>query len=203
MPKKDFSSVNNESLTSESNLGDIILQIRFSAKFHLQMCAVLSQNNNHNEALKHARLAALMCEDNIIKTQFLYKQIQLEYISKKGKKQGSIKSNHIQESEDFILFEEKIKEAEGIFLNIVGKIKQYKMGNFEEENSKNQEKNYESLKNVVRKVLLVKSSDDWTALLNIGNIMYLSALNVEDLDLDSDPKFELLRDAIIEKVSSC
>ena len=30
--------------------------------------------------------------------------------------------------------------------------------------------------------------------------MYLSALNYEDLDLDSDPKYELLRDAILEKV---
>ena len=42
--------------------------------------------------------------------------------------------------------------------------------------------------------------DDWIKLLNIGNIMYLSALNYEDLDLDSDPKYELLRDAIIEKI---
>ena len=42
--------------------------------------------------------------------------------------------------------------------------------------------------------------DDWIKLLNIGNIMYLSALNYEDLDLDSDPKYELLRDAILEKV---
>ncbi len=36
--------------------------------------------------------------------------------------------------------------------------------------------------------------------MNIGNIMYLSALNYDDLDLDSDPKFELLRDAVLEKV---
>ena len=43
-------------------------------------------------------------------------------------------------------------------------------------------------------------NDDWIKLLNIGNIMYLSALNYEDLDLDSDPKYELLRDAILEKV---
>ena len=30
--------------------------------------------------------------------------------------------------------------------------------------------------------------------------MYLSPLNDEDLDLESDPKYELLRDAILEKV---
>ena len=39
------------------------------------MCAVLSQANKHIEALKHAKLATLMCEDNIIKTNYLYIQM--------------------------------------------------------------------------------------------------------------------------------
>jgi len=29
--------------------------------------------------------------------------------------------------------------------------------------------------------------------------MYLGPLNCDDLDLESDPRFELLRDAVIEK----
>jgi len=45
-----------------------------------------------------------------------------------------------------------------------------------------------------------KQSDDWINFLNIGNIMYLAPLNCEDLDLESDPRFELLRDAVVEKV---
>jgi len=39
------------------------------------MCAVLSQANKHIEALKHAKLATLMCEDNLVKTNYLYIQI--------------------------------------------------------------------------------------------------------------------------------
>ena len=59
---------------------DYILELRFSAKFHLQMCAVLSQANRHIEALKHAKLAAMICEDNLIKTKILYNQIKIKIL---------------------------------------------------------------------------------------------------------------------------
>jgi hypothetical protein len=58
----------------------------------------------------------------------------------------------------------------------------------------------ESLKLSVRNILGVKKNDDWINFLNIGNIMYLSPITYEDLDLESDSKFELLRDAMLEKV---
>lgn len=44
------------------------------------------------------------------------------------------------------------------------------------------------------------NKEDWLSNLNIGNIVYLSPLNDGDLDLDSEPKYELLGDAILEKV---
>ena len=69
----------------------LILELRFSAKFHLQMCAALSQSERHIEALKHAKLAGLMCEDNLIKTHYLFIQMKLKNvlsneINKKKKK---------------------------------------------------------------------------------------------------------------------
>ena len=51
-----------------------------------------------------------------------------------------------------------------------------------------------------RNILGVIKNDDWLNLFNIGNIMFLYAMSYDDLDLDSDPKYELLRDAIIEKI---
>ena len=181
------------------------LQIRFSAKFHMQMCAVLSQSGNHSEALKHSKLAMLMCEDNICKTHVLFKKILSEYNRVKEKKSAGKKNEKILffvENEDFILFEEKIKDCEGIFVNLINKLKFFKSNDNTTKIDKdvNNFIEIEQLKQTVRKVLSVKIIDDWTNILSIGNIMYLSALNIEDLDLDSDPKFELLRDAIIEKV---
>ena len=50
------------------------------------MCAVLSQANKHIEALKHAKLAILMCEDNIIKTNYLYIQMNKNNVNLDVKK---------------------------------------------------------------------------------------------------------------------
>ena len=36
------------------------------------MCAVLSQANQHKEALSHCELAAYLCEDNLYKTKLLF-----------------------------------------------------------------------------------------------------------------------------------
>jgi hypothetical protein len=180
--------VNNKELTDNSLLGDIILQMRFSAKFHLQMCAVLSQSNNHTQALEHARISALICEDNIIKTYYLFNQF-------KRKKN--------LENEESPSLEEKIREVQKVVEHLYNKL------SYSSSSGKNRNpllyqnlREEEIYKNniLLRNVLGMKKSDDWINYLNIGNIMYLSALNYEDLDIDSDPKFELFRDAVLEKV---
>ena len=60
-------------------------------------------------------------------------------------------------------------------------------------------KRFERQQEIVKALYSSKQSDDWINFLNIGNIMYLAPLNYDDLDLESDPRFELLRDAVIEK----
>ena len=219
-----------------SLLGDFILELRFSAKFHLQMCAVLSQANKHNEALKHAKLAALMCEDNLVKTNFLYNQM----------KNKINENNNNNNNEDLNGFAEKIKQSYKIisvlYKRVIDlrkkknnsekeeeeKLKNFNINKLLESNNNNNNNNnndfintetsfnsyakyteYEIKKNNNNTLLIQNirkifgstiKKDDWIQLLNIGNIMYLSALNYEDLDLDSDPKYELIRDAILEKV---
>ena len=188
-----------EQAKSDVLYGDFILELRFCAKFHLQMCAAYSQSNNHREALYHANLAALICEDNIVKTYYLLKQTKKEIENEKN----------LQNKKYSQIFIEKLMENEPAIISLNEKInecaKNYKTGKnvnkraFVKEDILsfvNEKKNKISTRNI----LGVIKNDDWLNLFNIGNIMFLYAMSYDDLDLDSDPKYELLRDAIIEKI---
>jgi len=207
-----------------SLLGDLILELRFSAKFHLQMCAALSQANKHIEALKHAKLACLICEDNLIKTYYLFFQMKLKNIfsnENKNSNNNNKSNDKEKDEEDEFKNSEKMKLVQKIVQDLFNRITSLrKHFNNEEDNNikKNNNLYYNSYLNYRKNEIheyqknttllyVIRNSfgtevkeDDWIQLLTIHNIIYLSPLNNEDLDLDSDPKYELLRDAILEKV---
>ena len=217
----------NKDQSNYSLLGDLILELRFSAKFHLQMCAALSQVNKHIEALKHAKLACLICEDNIIKTYYLFFQMKLKNIFSNDNKNNNNNSSSNnkgndkeKDEEDEFKNSEKMKLVQKIVQDLFNRITNLrKHFNNEKDNIKqNKSLYYNSYLNYRKKEIheyqkntsllyVIRNSfgtevkeDDWIQLLSLGNIIYLSPLNNEDLDLDSDPKYELLRDAILEKV---
>ena len=229
-------------------LGDLILELRFCAKFHLQMSVVLSESNRHEDSLKHIKLAALICEDNLLKTTYLYNQLKDSLL------------NNNNENKEMMTIKHQIKCNYKIIMDLNKRILNLRNNNKKRNKSKNNfyeskskknmktmyHNNYIHIKNVITKIVKnysikdkldlptncfdsylafrnneidnyiqnnstlndVKNifennfnqKDDWIKLLNIENIMYLSALNYDDLDLESDSKYELLRDSILEKV---
>jgi hypothetical protein len=232
-------------------LGDLILELRFCAKFHLQMSVILSESNRHEESLKHIKLAALICEDNLLKTTYLYNELKDSLLND---------NNGNNENTELTTIKNQIKRNYKIIMDLNKRIMSLRnnnkkgnksKNNFYESKSKKNMKtmyhnNYIHIKNVITKIVKnysikdnldlptnyfdsyltyrnydidnyiqnnstlndVKNifennfnqKDDWIKLLNIENIMYLSALNYDDLDLESDSKYELLRDSILEKV---
>ena len=256
----------------KKNLGDLILELRFCAKFHIQMSILLSKVKKHVDSLYHSKLAALICEDNLIKTSYLYQVIKNDFKNNKIKENGS--------SDELNEIKEQIKQNYKIVFELKKIVKNLRnnshISNNDNNNSNNyntknnqkfSEKNYSKkkkinsvynnyfkyAKNLVtevsrkssndkvkkitnktninklnyfnsysdyrkneidiytkEKILLkeiknvfekkFKDKDDWIKNLNIETIINISALNYEDLDLDSDPKYEILRDSLLEKV---
>ena len=247
-------------LYDKKNLGDLILELRFCAKFHIQMSVVLSQAKRHVDSLFHAKLAALICEDNIIKTSYLYQVVKNDFKNNKIKENGSNNSLNI--------IKEQIKQNYKIIFELKKRIYNLRNNSFHLNNNnkdKSPEQNkinktkinsvynnyFKYLKNLVTKISRNTSNeknninisnknqrnvynsykdfrkkqidiymkdkmvindinnifekkftqiDDWIKTLKIDTIIYLSPLNYDDLDLDSDAKYELLRDSLLEKV---
>ena len=206
--------------SNNSLLGDLIFELRFGAKFHLQMCAVLSQAKNHMRALKHAKLALLLCEDNIIKTYYLFLQMKskdinlLENIDTEEKEKNDKNDNKTTEKDENIKLMEKI--ISDLYTKVKNSRKISEINN--NENKSKNKNNFDSylkyrkneihdyhknlaLLNNIRKLFSTEiNKENWLFNINIGNIMYLTPLNDTDLDFESEPKYEILGDAILEKV---
>ena len=56
------------------------------------------------------------------------------------------------------------------------------------------------LQDNVKTILGVKDEDDWIYNLNIGNVMHLLPMSLEELNLHVDNSHELSRDAMLEKI---
>ena len=258
------SLIKSKNIFSEKkDLGDWVLDLRFSAKFHIQMSVILSQAKRHVDSLYHAKLAGLICEDNIIKAYYLYLIIQNDFKNNNIKENGSINElNKIKEQIKLnfkIIFELKkmvlnlrnnssysnnininnninngtnIKEKKKKKINTVyhnyftyvksmikkttnvspektinerQEIKKRNLYDSYDIYRKNQIESYQKEKNILTEIKNIfekkfTQKDDWLNKLNIENIIYLSALNYDDLDFDSDSKYELLRDSLLEKV---
>ena len=166
----------NKDQSNYSLLGDLILELRFSAKFHLQMCAVLTQANRHIEALKHAKLAGLICEDNLIKTYYLFIQMKLKNIftignksnnnNNKDNKDGEEEENDLNNTEKMKLTQKIVNDLYNRIINIR---KHFYYNGKEKKNNKENNLCFESYLKY-RKNEIHKYQKNITLLNNIRNV---------------------------------
>ena len=59
---------------------------------------------------------------------------------------------------------------------------------------------YLNLRSNVKNLLVTSEEEDWIFNLNIGNVMHLQPLSLDEMNLHIDNSHELSRDAILEKI---
>ncbi|CAI2384584.1 unnamed protein product [Moneuplotes crassus] len=303
----------NEEVSRKLTMSYKFQKLRYLSRLHLQLGAVLSQINKHEEALYHGKIAALYCQDLIKNTKLLCEDYlaqisqtasrnklgagnsrrsnvlpnkdklknKIDKLHKfeskeksqkspkkpllKSKEEGQVlglppeeeKKSEKEDLEDepsIFFFEDDENELENLakkclpilteMMNQITNFEQYNNNkDFEKEHqyehtlivdeeqpkrsgiglhksikgskmklsydkpkSAKISKDYQlksdlcSLKDTVTGLLGVKRFEDWILNLNIGNVMHLSPLTLQEMYLQLDNSHELTRDAILEKV---
>ena len=65
------------------NISSKLFKLRYMCKCHLQLCAVLSQINKHQEALYHGQMASFFCQELIKNTLLLCQSYIKKLMSEK------------------------------------------------------------------------------------------------------------------------
>jgi hypothetical protein len=85
----DFDSLESkEDISHKLTISSKFQKLRYLSRLHLQLGAVLSQINKHEEALQHGKTAALYCQDLIKNTELLCK----DYLKTLNMKRAANKS---------------------------------------------------------------------------------------------------------------
>lgn len=88
----DFETlITKEDISQKLTISSKFQKLRYLSRLHLQLGAVLSQINKHEEALQHGKTAALYCQDLIKNTELLWKEYLNQINSKKGAKRSKDK----------------------------------------------------------------------------------------------------------------
>ena len=174
----------NQEIQGKSSLADRINKKKYECKSRIQLCALLSQLGQHENALNHGKMAIKKCESImndclIICTDHLYKHKQ------KSMKFGSKK---LLEKSTYAKFHELVIKVMPMIEYILNKLKNKKT------------KIIKVPKLDSRTALGVQKHNDWIYNYNIGDMMLLQSINITQLKNTNGIQAELTRDMMLEKV---
>lgn len=170
-------------------VADKIFKARYQCKTHVQLCAILSQLNKHDLALNHAKQAAKYA---FIVFQALFK-VCVDY-GIKGKKTknlrgtGDLSSSRISEINNGQLIDAIEKSMPAI---------EYV---YDRANGRVEKKPARTPKIDMRSVLGVQHYNDWIHSFNIGDLMGIEMMAIEETKSSNSLFAELSKDRIFENV---
>ena len=159
-------------IESNPSVGNKIKTGKYLGKLHLQYCAILSQQNRHEEALQHAKYAA---------------------------KYMHLLMNDLIENAERLLLETDISLLEGTVNRILPILNELLSKLIPETKQMNPKKSNSKID--MRDLFGYTSPGDAIMEYNIGNIMQLSPLTLIDLLSEYDKQFELTRESLLDKIA--
>lgn len=180
-------------------------QLKYLAKLHLVCCAVFSQQNVHSEAIEHAKYGVIYAHQAILEAQ----QLTEKYQEKAGIHMNNKKNQPIKNS-SFILEEQEnpnnensvslLESAASKMLPIIQELLKRAIQVSDEGKAKiPKEANPKKIN--MRYLFGFMQCNESIMGLNIGNIMQISPLCLQDLHAKYDKEIEISRELLMEKIA--
>jgi len=169
--------------------------LKYKCKTHMQICALLSQVHKHKEAVIHAKEAVkishFLIKDAINMTQFYTNEL----LQDKPLEEISIINNV-----GFSLLEKTSVKVLPILRTVEKRMAQEDIFNEGKENQPTNTAQPEIPDADMKNILGYLNQSEWVYSLNIGNIMQISPLTLQDFMSCTSLQMELSREFILEKL---
>ena len=156
---------------------------KYICKVHIQMCALLSQLGQHETAFSQGKSAIKLCE------QFMNETLMMctDHLSKH--RHRSLKNNKkILEKPSYVKFHDLVTKSLPIIEYILAKLSHKRI------------RNQKIPKLDMRSALGVQKHNDWIFSYNIGDMMIIQPMSMNDFKCSSTVLSEIGRDQMLEKI---
>lgn len=172
---------------SSSSIGERLKRLKMVSILHMQYCAILSQQNMHEEAVFYAKTSAKFAQILISQLH----QACTSYVHKFNlHKNNDIVSEEISITSPVSLIDICSMKLMPIINELMKRI-----------SNKGYENKQSDSDLDMRSMLGYLDMHDWTTSLNISSMMQVSSLTMQDILAGSSKDTELSREAVLEKIA--
>ena len=169
-----------------------IKNLKYLCKLHLEYCAILSQQNKHNEALDHAKYGVKYAHVIINQTiNIIEKYISSETFN--GKNYDPILEGLARKISPIIC------ELRSMLIKEGGPYTSSKKRNFQVRLPPNQPSATRNIN--MRNFHGFCKISEWCSNINISSVMQISPITFQDLISNNEKEYEICRESLLEKIS--
>jgi len=186
-------------VSTNEPLETIFKHLKYLSKTHMQYCAILSQQNKHSEALEHAKYGTLYSHRIIELTNevaYILSSDSLEFKKKCFESNSFINDHSLNKS-----VSENTIDVIGLLSKKVIPVLNELISRFVPCSMIKKKAEVTSTKLDARNLFGYMQYSEWVSGLNIGNIMQISPLILQDVVGIYNLDIEITRETLLEKIA--